>query len=296
MSDDHATRVALALAQIPTVQSKVGVFVARSGFQAVVNIGESTVTLPFAGMYLPPPGHPVQLDTRDGQTVVSGPARPLPGVGKITATGSPRATVTAWGIAYLLPYRTGYTPVLNDDVEIAWSAEGGVIQGKVTATSTAAPPSTNPGGGSGSFHPGPFAAMDSGTWNPSYSKWVSADVWASASTTGAWFYGAKIVDTIPTNATITLARIYLNPSSTSGAAPVLQRHTSPNRPGGGVAFVGAGYSLPARSGWVDIPTAFITGLVTEGGALGLNHGGYSIFHGVQGDSLSGALDIAWTTP
>lgn len=294
MSADFASRVSEQLSRMPTVQSKLGVFVSRDGYKAVVNVGSETITIPFVGMYLPPAGHPVQLEMRDSQLVVTGPARPLPGVGKITGTGTPRATVTAWGTPYLLPFRSSYTPVLADDVEIAWSADGGVIQGKVTAISNVVPPVTNPGGGGGSFHPAPFTATGSGTFNPSYGKWISDDVYASSSTTGAWFYGSKVADTIPDSAVVTLARIYLNPRSVSGAAPVLQLHTAAWRPGGAVTFTGTGFALPARSGWVDIPVSFIDHLKVHGGGVGLNHGGYSIFRGTPADALSGALDIAWS--
>lgn len=293
MSSDFASRVSAQMAQMPSIQSKLGVFVARDGYRATVNIGPETVTLPFVGMYLPPTGHSVQLEMRDNQLVVTGPARPLPGMGKITGTGTPRATVTAWGTPYTLPFRSGYTPVLNDDVEIAWTGDGGIIQGKVTAVTVVVPPETSPGGGGGSFHPAPFTATGSGTFNPSYGKWISDDVYASSSTTGAWFYGSKVADTIPDGATVTTARIYLSPRSTSGAAPILQLHTSAWRPGGAVTFTGAGFALPARSGWVDIPIFMIDHLKVYGGGLGLNHGGYSIFRGTPADALSGALDIAW---
>lgn len=293
MSTDYASQITKQLAAIQPVQSKIGVFVSRDGFKAIVNIGTSTVTLPFVGMYLPPAGHPVQLEMRAGQLVVAGPARPLPGVGKITGTGSPRATVTAWGAAYALPYRSGYAPVLNDDVEIAWTADGGVIQGKVTATSAAVAPGTNPGGGGGYFRPAPFTAIDSGSRYDSGGGWINTNVYASSSMTGGWFYGSKIADTIPDSAVINLARIYLNPAQTQFGPPRLQVHTSPTK-AGALSWVGSYYELPARSGWVDIPLAFIDYLKSNQGGLGMNHGGYDIYRGVPSDGLSGALDIAWT--
>lgn len=292
MSVDYASRVTRQLAEILPVQSKLGVFVKRDGIKAVVNIGLTTVTLPFVGMYLPPTGHPVQLEMRDGQLVVSGPARPLPGVGKITGTGSPRATVTAWGVPYLLPYRSGYTPVMGHDVEIAWTADGGVIQGQVTATSDVVAPGTNPGGGGGAFHPSPFTAIDSGS-RYSSGGWVNSDVYASSSMTGGWFYGSKIRDTIPDAATITLARIYLSPRQTQFGPPRLQVHTSPSK-AGALTWVGSYYELGSRSGWVSIPVGFIDYLKVNPGGLGMNHGGYDVYRGVPADGLSGALDIAWT--
>lgn len=285
-------RTTEALRSIRSVQSKLGVFVARDGLQAVVNVGETTITLPFVGMYLPPTGHPVQLEMRDGQMVVSGPATPLPGAGVITGTGTPKAEVTAWGVAYSLPYRSSYTPVMGDSVEIAWSGDGGVIQGKVTTTSSSVPPSTVPGGGGASFHPAPFTAGDSGTRNKSGGGWWNTDVYAGNTTDGAWFYGSKIQDTIPDGAVIQVARIFLSPRSVSGGLPRLQVHTSPTKTGA-ITWVGSYYELPAKSGWVDIPSTFIDYLKVNPGGLGLNQGGYNIMRGLPSDGLSGALDIAW---
>jgi hypothetical protein len=269
---DHATRVAQQLATIPTVQSKLGTFVQRDGFQAVVNLGDSTVTLPFVGMYLPPAGHPVQLEMRDGQLVVSGPARPLPGVGVITGTGTPLAEVTAWDVPYSLPYNPTYTPVLGDDVTISWTGDGGQIDGKRTAAPAVVVPETRPGGGSQLFHPAPFTAVGSGSFG---SRWFTNDVYSSSNNTGAWFYANKVADTIPDHAEIVSARIYLPARQATGAAPNLQLHTSPTQPGGPVGFTGAAYPLPVRSGWVDIPLAFIDYLKANPGGIGMNHGGYN---------------------
>lgn len=294
MPSDFADDLTRRLAQIPTVSSKVGIFVSRSGNFATVNIGNSTVTLPFVGMYLPPPGHPVQINTQNGEVVVTGPARPLPGVGRISATGTPRATVTAWGIAYSLPYHTSYTPVLNDDVAIVWSADGGLITGKVSASSNVVPPDPNPGGGGGSFHPAPFTAIDSGTYRSGNGWWTNT-VRASVDD-GAWFYGSKIKDTIPDTATITLARIYLPIQTINVNAPgQLRVHTNATKPAGAPTFTGSSSPLSAVAGWRDIPPAFIDYLKVNTGGIGFDGGGFWINYGTASDGLSGALDIAWTT-
>jgi len=290
---DFTDDLASALAQIPTVSSKVGIFVSRSGNAATVNIGSSSVTLPFVGLYLPPPGHPVAISSQNGQVVVTGPARPLPGVGKITATGSPRATVSAWGVTYVLPYHTSYTPTLNDDVAIVWSADGGLITGKVSATSNVVPPDQNPGGGGGSFHPAPFTAIDSGTYRAG-SGWWTNTVRANVDD-GCWFYGSKIKDTIPDAATITSARIYLPIQSIIINAPGQMRlHVHPTKPPGAPTFTGSAFAMSAVAGWRDIPTSFIDYLKTNDGGIGFDGGGQWVNYGVASDQLSGALDIAWT--
>lgn len=293
MPSDFTDDLNRRLAQIPTVDQKVGIFVSRTGSQVTVNIGTSAVSLPFVGLYLPPPGHPVAISSQNGQVAVTGPARPLPGVGRVTATGSPRATVTAWGVVYVLPYHTSYTPTLNDDVAIVWSADGGLITGKVSATSNVVPPDANPGGGGGSFNPAPFTAIDSGTYRAG-SGWWTNTVRANVDD-GCWFYGSKVKDTIPDSATITKARIYLPIQSIIINAPgQLRLHVHPTKPAGAPTFTGSAFALSAVAGWRDIPTSFIDYLKANNGGIGFDGGGQWVNYGVASDQLSGALDIAWT--
>lgn len=285
-------RVSAQLAGIPTVQSKVGVFVERSGNAVTVNIGDSTVTLSFTGISLPPPGHPVRVENKSGQLVVTGAARPLPGQGVITATGSPLATVTAWGTDYQLPYRDGYTPAVNDNVDITWSADGGIIQGKLSTTpvSPTPVPEKNNDSGTRQYHPAPFTAAWSGTWNGS--RWWLNDVWAGDTSYGAWGYGSKVADSIPDDAQIVSASIFLPAFSMLGPAPNLGYHASGSQPTGNVALSGA-TALPGKNGWVPVPLSFVDALKTTPGGVGFNHGGFNKYRGIQADGLSGALDITW---
>jgi hypothetical protein len=270
-----------ALRRIPQVAQKTATFVRREGLKAVVNTGSTTIIIPFVGLYLPPAGHAVQLELRDGQWVVTGPATPLPGEGVITATGSPRAQVTAWGQVYTLRYRSSYTPVLNDLVELVWSADEGIIGGKLSASSAVVAPGSDP-----------FTAKDSGTWR-SGSGWWTNTVRANVDD-GAWFYGNKIRDTIPDSATIVSARIYLPIQSIVIDAPgQLRLHNEPSKPGGAPTFVGSAFAMSARRGWRTIPTSFIDYLKANVGGIGFDGGGYWINYGVASDGLSGALDITY---
>lgn len=286
-----ADRVSAAIATIPTLDTKTAVFVSRSGNLVVVNIGETSVTVPFVGISLPPPGHPVQLQTQNRQLMVTGAARPLPGVGTITATGSPKATVSAWDTSYTLAYLPSYTPVLGDQVAISWSADGGLIQGSMSAAPVVVAPTPNAPSGPTRFTPPPFTATGSGSFG--YGGWTKPDVWASDSFTSGWWYGSKIRDSIPDNAQIISASIYLNPRQVSGAAPRLQVHTSEGRPGGALTFTGAQHMPGTRSGWVPIPTAFIDYLKGSPGGVGVNHGGYTIWRGTQADAQSGAISVVY---
>jgi len=284
--------VAQVLATIPTVRAKTVTYVSRTGTKVTVNVGLTQVTLPFIGMYLPPPGHPVQMELRDDRWIVSGPAVPLPGVGTITVAGSPRASVLAWGVTYSLPFLATYTPVLSDSVSILWSVDGGLITGKQSATSDVVPPAPNPGGGTTLYHPPPFTAIGSGSWNGS--NWWTNDVYASASNDGAFFYGSKIRDTIPDGATPVTARIYIPIRTVNVNAPgQMKLHLNATQPAGAPTFSGAASPIPAVSGWHDIPGPWVDYLKANDGGVGFDGGGYWIIRGTGSDALAGALDITY---
>lgn len=286
-----AARITEQLANVPVVGMKMGTLVARSGSQVLVNLGETTALLPVSAQQLPPAGHPVVVQTLDGRVTVTGPARSLPGRGVITALGSPRVSVLAWDVTYTLPMAGSYTPSLNDQVSITWDLDGGLVTGSISAPTNVTPPDQNTPGPAQEFHPPPFTAVDTGSFQSG--RWTKADVWASDSLVGAWFYGTGIADSIPDTAAIVAAAIYLPATRTGGASPNLQLHTSPAKPSGSVAFVGATYQPPGRTGWQPIPLAFIDYLKANGGGIGLNHGGYNIYASRGQDSLTGALDITW---
>jgi hypothetical protein len=280
------------LAGIPQVGSKLGVFVRRDGARVVVSLGGREVLLPFVGVSLPPAGHSVQVESRPGGVVVTGAAAPLPGVAKVTAVNGQMVSVSAWGRTYSLRFGATYTPAVGDEVSVIWSADGGLVQDRVSAPVAVPPAAPVPLPASGSFHPGPFTATGSGSFG---SRWFTNDVYASSSNTGGWWYGSKVRDTIPDGARIDGAAIYLNPRQASGSNPVMRLHSSEGQPGGPLAFVGAPHTVTsARSGWVGIPTAWVDYLKANPGGIGFEHGGYTIFRGTGADALSGALDLSWT--
>jgi hypothetical protein len=287
-----ASRITEQLAAIPTVGMKMGTLVARSGSQVLVNLGESTVSLPVSAQQLPPSGHPVVVQTLDGRVAVTGPARSLPGRGVITGLGSPRVSVLAWDVTYTLPVAGSYTPALGDEVTITWDLDGGIVTSSISAPANVVPPPVVQPAGPQQFHPAPFTASDTGSFQSG--RWTKDDVWASDSLTGFWFYGSVIADTIPDEASITAAAIYLSPTQSSGSRPNLQLHSSATRPGGQPAFVGAQHQPAGTSGWQPIPLSFIDYLKSNAGGIGVNHGGYHRFRSKGQDGLSGALDITWT--
>lgn len=286
-----ADDVARKFAGVGSSRSEVGMFVRMEGRYAVVNIGTSTVPVPCDGFYPPVPGMAVRIDWVNGSPVVKGPVRPLNPLGKITATGTPRATVTVDGVAYLLYYRAGYTPAVSDDVEINWAT--GIIQGKVTGVSTPEAPGETEGGSE------PFTlivrAANSGRYQPG-SGWWGNDPWASSSNNGIWTYGNRVRDAVGSG-TPTSVDIYLPLIGEVGLASV-GVHPHPSLPGGAPTITSLNaLPLGGRSGWVRLHPSFATYLAAGGRGVGVTApggAGYTRWRGTAGDGLSGALRIRGT--
>lgn len=281
-----------ALARMPDVDHLVARFLTMDGALARVQFGEGApVSIPSSGQYPPWPGDSVQIERRNGRLVMTGPTVAKSGMGVITATGTPKATVRCDGIDYLLPYRDGYTPVVNDDVEINWVTQ--VIQGKVTTVP--APPPVDPGTGGGG---GPFdiifQAQDSGTWNGT--RYYTNIVNASDNEMGAWVYGPVLGDTLLDSWAIEHIWIYLSPIQELGEA-YIGVHPYLTLPGAWVGSIGT-IPLDQRSGWVELPQIFGLTFRDSGGGIAVTSGnGLNRWQGTQGDpGLSGALRITGTKP
>lgn len=288
MSD--ADDVARLLSAVGSARSETGVFVRMDGRYAVVNIGSSTVKVPCVGFYPPVVGMAVRVDWVNGEPAVTGPVRPLNPLGTITATGTPRAQVTVDGVSYLLYYRSGYSPVLNDQVEVNWAT--GIIQGKVTGVNNPTTPGEN---GSGST---PFdvviRAGNSGRYQ-SGSGWWSNDPRASNRNVGIWTYENRIADALA-GATPASISIYLPLVQERGNAAI-GVHPHPGLPSGAPSITSTvPLGLGGRAGWVPLPIGFAVYLVPGGRGIGVTApgGGDNIWRGTAADSYSGALRITGT--
>ena len=286
MSD--ADDVARRFAEGGSSRSEIGIFVRMDGRFAVVNIGTSTVTVPCIGFYPPIAGMAVRVDWVNSSPAVTGPMKPLNPLGKISATGTPRATVTVDGVAYLLFYRSGYTPAVNDDVEINWAT--GVIQGKVTGLTTPTDPGESGVGGAVPFDL-VVRASNSGRYQGS---WWGNDPWASSSNDGIWVYGTTVRDAVGAGV-VHACYVYLPLMQDVGAAAI-GVHDHGAIPGGApgihdaVGMVGGA----GRSGWVPVPAAFGQYLAVGNRGIGVlapGGAGYSKWRGTAGDPLSGALRL-----
>lgn len=282
-----ADRIVAGLSRIPSVHSETGVIVSMSGAFAVVNMGGATVTVPCVGFYRA--GVVVQVEWRNGNPVVVGRAFTPNPIGTVSATGSPRATVTVDGVSYLLYYRSGYTPSVGHTVEINWDTE--TIQGQVTGVDTPTAPPTAPPASS-SFSGLKVKARDSrryqsGSWRG------GSDVWSSGINEGIWVYGNRVRDAIA-GATISKIEIFLPLVEKNGTSSI-GTHPYSSIPGGAPSISNL-QSLSDHSGWVRLPLSFATYLAAGGRGLGVSPPGNFLnkWRGVDDDSDSGALRFAGT--
>jgi len=285
VSSDPFGLVLKRLAAMPDVDRMLGEFVAMSGVRATVNLGEKSVAIPCSGWYPPVPGMIVQVERRNGQLIVTGPATQNPPIGQVTAGGSPKCTVTAGGVSYLLNYRSGYVPTIGDDVEINWAT--GIVQGKITGSSSDPAPTQKPGGTGGAFSGLVVFAEDSGSYR---GGWWTNDVYGSDNNVGAWFHGTRIQSALK-GANVSKIEIYLNPRLAQYGPPSVGLHNSNAKPGGGVS-VHDQIALEPRSDWVTLPASWGNYLRDNTGSIGVTPGGYTIWRGTASDRYSGALRFA----
>lgn len=283
-----ADDVARLLAEKTSARSETATFVRMDGRFAVVNIGTSTITIPTIGFYPPTPGMAVRVQWVNGSPSVTGPVKPIGPIGRITAAGTPRATVTVDGETHLLYYRAGYTPAVNDQVEINPATY--IIQGKVTGLDAPAVPGESGGGGAVPFDL-VVRASSSGRYQ---SSWWGNDPWASSSNQGAWFYDVRIRDAVASG-TVQQTLIYLPLTQERGQAAI-GVHDHGAIPGGSPGIhdqVGLGAGS-GRSGWVVLPAGFGQYLAAGNRGIGVlapGGDGYNIWRGTASDPLSGAIRL-----
>lgn len=271
--------------------------VARDGDLALVDIGDARLPVPVIGDTFPNAGEYVRLLRVGQQTFLLGLARTRSALGAITANpGGGLVTVeypAGSGVTADMRYPKYYTPVIGDTVVIDWTT-GGTVIAVLAASGAAAAPSAGPAPA-----PAPatyrqtFTALDSGTQNNGGGSWWTNEVYAGDTTLGGWFYGTKIRDTIPDNAAIVSERVYLPIRQQIGAAPNLALHNFGSKPGL-ITYFAQTALTGARSGWITLPAGWGIYLAQNTSGLGMNHGGYNIYHGTQRDGMSGAVEITWT--
>lgn len=251
-----------------------------------------------------------------GDAVVTGRVtlqpRPAEGIVKTVPPSSPTITVTGTdGIDYVAKFAASYTPVVNDNVLLAWNAslpyvtgQVGVVAAPAAPPGGVAPPPTGPVTGTT-----PYAATDSATWVPGLGVW---DAWAGGGgnvfqgsssgyvTYGSWFYAgsaAQLAGRTITRIQFTLGSRRYAGSYNSPVAAHFYTHSSANRPGGDVARVTGPFDVTIQPGagqqTFDLPTSFAADLLA-GGGISIAGDPYAGFNGRNLEPASGLLTIDWS--
>lgn len=281
------------LAGLTRSRAEAAVFVRMSDGFAVVNIGTSTLTIPCVGFYPPVAGMAVRVDWTNGSPAVTGPVAPLNPIGTITATGTPLATVSVDGELYDLYLRDGYTPAVDDMVEINWAT--GIIQGKVTGLAN--PESPGEAGGTSTPFDVTVRAAGSGRYQPG-SGWWSVDPRASTSNVGIWTYANRISDAVG-GGTVSRAFVFLPLVSQVGAASI-GVHDHPWIPGGApYIYPSSLMAMPIgrRNGWIELTASVGQYISVAGRGLGVlapGGAGDTRWRGIPSDAMSGAVRLIGT--
>lgn len=277
-----------ALVSVDKVKRLVGTYVSTDGVRATVDVGGGRIPADFCG-YLPEVNEPVWVLFINGTATILGPTLEKPGRGTVSGAPSGNLVPVDTDAGPLnLPYAAGLSLSAGQVVKLgAWN-DGGFVFAIMSTSPTAEAPPDAPGGGGGD-HTEIFTATDSGSYR---GGWWTAQVYASDTNTGAFFYGTKIADTIPDGATIVSIEIYISISDLEFQAPNIGVHGSASKPGGNVSVA---FSAPVNiaDGWIGIPTSHGDYLKANAGGIGIDSGGFSILNSLDADPQSGALRIHW---
>jgi hypothetical protein len=288
---------------LTTTDTTVGIYVGPAGDLNVVNVGESTVSIPAATRYRPSKGEPVVLTWTNGRLRLTGPARAKASDGKILALHltDGLADVLSEGKKYSMPMsiKISQDLTVNDAVVIDWTYRNGYVKDKLTA-----PGVEDPAEPRLTIDQKPFTlyvfAKQSGsrkTFNPkgaakSYAKWWTPDVIADDDNVGGWFYGNVLRKSLRDDAFISSVEVFLPVRHTKGGLPKIGRHTKDTRPTGDDSLsVQDADTRKARSGWVKLPTEWAEAWRSNAGGVAVSHGGTTTYKGIQAARQSGKLRI-----
>ncbi len=163
-----------------------------------------------------------------------------------------------------------------------------------TSPTPPAPPEPPTDDSSTGQHVDTFQAVDAGSYNRY--GWLQQQVWASDSYFGAWFYGSKIADTVPSFVGVDLEGRDLPVDRVAlRQRPELRPPRLPKQARRTAAYTAVQALAPAP-GWYQLPTAWGDALKDGGGqfGVGVNHGGKNIFRSRAQDGMTGALRITST--
>lgn len=286
---DLSEEVLRALADKSKITVLTGQFVEASSSGYTVDVGGGRIPAALGTSYLPEVNESVWVWFIDGKPFVIGPTLAKPDRGTVVDVNSGLVQLTTDLGTVLTPYG-GAAPTAGDVMKLTW--HGGPYAMSVMSVSP--PPNVAPPAsvGGAKVHTDEFAAIDAGSFISG--RWWTDMVYADASNLGAWFYGTKIADTVPSDAVIQRVDIFISEQTISGT-PNFALHSHLTKPAGAPSL-SSSTAVAIAHGWVQLPTSFGNALRAGGGqrGVGLNHGGNSILHSRAQDGQSGSLRITST--
>lgn len=283
---DEVSAIQDLLGDKSTVNTYLATFVSFEREEMLFDVGPERIPAKAMTSYRPEVNEPVWLVSINRRFYFIGAALSKPGQGEILGLVDGRALVDTDIGEITASVAEGVGLVRGQIVTLYWQGGATVMNVLSTPRPVVEPPPAQ--GNAAVQHVDTFTAVDAGTFGGG--NWNQRQVWASASTLGAWFYGSKIVDTLR-GAPVQRIEIFCTLAQVFGDAPVFATHSHASKPGGAPAL-GNSTALRVSSGiWLELPLAFGQHLAGTPGGVGLNHGGFNKFRSLAEDPQSGALRI-----
>lgn len=293
----EATRRAAAVAaSIPTAGTSSATMIRFDGAMCIVrdHLGVEQ-SYRWAGTIVPAPGDSVQVQVIDGVHLVTGRTMPTPSQGTVEAvSGTSLLVSVAVGPSPIEAAFTYASPAVGDVVALTHGFEGFLATGKSSFTplpvevEVDTPDTTTSGRQT-------FRATVAGNWQ--HGEWGSGRPIVSETRTAGFGYGPSLAATIPDDAEITAARIYLPTEQVMyPLAPGIQALAGEPP---AIAGTGPMVALAARSGWVRFDPAVAQQLIAARRGIKLvrrehpTDGTWDIYKALSADPMSGALDLTW---
>jgi hypothetical protein len=281
-------RNALLFQSFTKVTQTIGIFVTDVGGRAVVNVGESNITVRYATRYKPLPGDGVILQFFGNDVRIVGPTAARNGIGTVTAIHDPYLTITCDTKTYSLPYTVAYQtagPKVGDTVGIDW--EKGYVVGAVTATPTGTTVRVKLTTDQKPFDLS-FYATQSGSYDTSKNRWLQGDLYCDSKHQAAWFYGKTVARSLKDDAYISSVEVYLPLRSRLGVEPTVGKHSDAVEQSAGVSSSQG--AVRGWKGWISLPTSWGDIWKVNPGGVTIT-GGQSVYRGIGTDRQSGKLRI-----
>ncbi|QWT24935.1 hypothetical protein KPL76_06150 [Subtercola sp. PAMC28395] len=290
MIDSDTQKLLIEIAKRTKFTSTVARMISATQTQMVVDSGGGPFTASVASDYLPEVNDTVIVWSFDGVHFVVGSAVMKPGQGTVVSVSGNFVTLDTVFGQVTVPFMRGITPAVSDVWMLSWNGGGKAVIPLSTSPVPGVPPPVTDGGAV--QHVDTFTAVDAGSYG--YGSWKRGQVISSDHWQGAWFYGSKISDTLPSSAVVTKVELYLSVAQIIvNANTNIALHGYQSMPGGAPSY-GTSVSVPPISGWVTLPNSFGSALQTGGGSAGVgtNTGGWTNFSSLSQDGQSGTIRIS----